>query len=222
MAFNAIRDLLNRRPAETGPGRRTTLVGPRIPRHSSGWSAMLGYLRSEEGLRVLDIGPTSPSNINFLTGMGHSVYMADIVTEAHRGDWTKAAGEDGAVAEIDVEAFFDQNLEFNGRTFDVVLLWTTLDYLPESFLQPMIARLYASLKARGRILAFFHTKLDVPQSVFYRYHVTDSEAVEMQESERLPVLQVSTNRKIERLFSAYESCKFFLAKDNVYEVIVTR
>jgi hypothetical protein len=44
----------------------------------------------------------------------------------------------------------------------------------------------------------------------------------MQESERLPLSQVSTNRKIEKLFSSYESCKFFLAKDNLYEVIVTR
>jgi hypothetical protein len=222
VAFNAIRDMLNRKPAESAPGRRTNLVGPRIPRHSSGWSAMLKHLRSEEGLRVLDIGPTSPSNINFLTGLGHSIYMADIVAETHRGDWVKPACEDGSPTETDINAFLDQNLEFNGRTFDVVLLWTTLDYLPEAVIEPMVARLHASLNNRGRLLAFFHSKLDQPASIFYRYHVTDGETVEMQESERLPVRQVSTNRKIEKLFSAYESCKFFLAKDNLYEVIVTR
>ncbi len=223
MPFNAIRDMLNRKPVETAPGRRTNLVGPRIPRHSSGWSAMLKHLKSDEGLRVLDIGPTSPSNINFLTGLGHSVYMADLVAETHRGDWTKPASEEGAsCAEYDVVAFLDQNLDFSGRSFDVVLLWTTLDYLPEELLQPTIARLHASLNEQGRVLAFFHTKLDNPQPVFYRYHITDGEAVEMQESDRLPVRQVSTNRKIEKLFSAYGSCKFFLAKDNLYEVIVTR
>jgi hypothetical protein len=220
--FNAIRDMLGRKPAESGAGRRTNLIGPRIPRHSSGWSAMLKHLKSEEGLRVLDIGPTSPSNINFLTGLGHSVYMADIVSETHRGEWIKAANEDGSPAEIDIEAFLNQNLDYSGRKFDVVLLWTTLDYLPEAVLQPTIARLHASLNEHGRLLAFFHTKLDPPQPIFYRYHITDGEVVEMQESERLPLRQMSTNRKIEKLFSAYESCKFFLAKDNLCEVIVTR
>jgi hypothetical protein len=183
---------------------------------------MLKHLKSEEGLRVLDIGPTSPSNINFLTGLGHSVYMADIVVEAHRGEWTKAVAEGGGEDEFNIEGFLDQNLEFNGRSFDVVLLWTTLDYLPEPLLAPTVARLHGSLNPRGRLLAFFHTKVEGTDSIFYRYHVTDGEAVEMQESERLPLSQVSTNRKIEKLFSSYESCKFFLAKDNLYEVIVTR
>ena len=221
MPFN-IRDMLGRKEAEERPGRRTSLVGPRMPRHSSGWSVMLKHLKSEEGLRVLDIGPTSPSSINFLTSLGHSVYMADIVTESHRSDWDKPGNDGESEAEFDVQGFLDQNLDFHGRVFDVVLLWTTLDFLPEVVLAPLIARLYESLKPRGRVLAFFHTKRDDGGSVFYRYHLTDAEMVEMQESEKVPLQQVATNRKIEKLFSSYAGCKFFLAKDNLYEVIVTR
>jgi hypothetical protein len=222
VAFNPIRSIFGRPASEPKSEGRATLVGPRIPRHSSGWSAMLKHLKSEEALRVLDIGPTSPSNINFLTGLGHSIYMADIVTEANHGEWAKRVDEDGASAPVDIDGFFERNMDFSGRVFDVVLLWTTLDYLPAHFLEPMIARLHASLKPKGRILAFFHTKITGPDSIFYRYHVTDSDSVEMQQAERYAVRQVHTNRKIEKLFSGYESCKFFLAKDNVYEVIVTR
>ncbi len=183
---------------------------------------MLKYMHDGESLRVLDIGPTSPSNVNLLTSLGHSIYMADIITEANRGDWTAAGEDDGALHSEEVEAFFGRHMDFNGRTFDVILLWTTLDYLPEELLDPLIARLHASLSPQGRVLAFFHTKTAGPESIFYRYHVTEGDTVEMQEAERLAVRQVYTNRKIEKLFSAYENCKFFLAKDNVYEVIVTR
>ncbi len=44
----------------------------------------------------------------------------------------------------------------------------------------------------------------------------------MQESEAYPVLRVYTNRKIEQLFRGWSGFKFLLAKDNLYEVIVTR
>jgi len=223
VAFDALRNIFHKGSAEARPSGRTTLVGPRIPRHSSGWSAMLKYLKDGDSLRVLDIGPTSPSNVNFLTSLGHSIYMADVVTEANRGDWIQAKpDEDGVPAEADLESFLERNMDFKGRVFDGVLLWTTLDFLPEALLAPLIARLHSSLRPQARVLAFFHTKTAGPESVFYRYHVTEGEAVEMQAAERLPVRQVLTNRKIEKLFSDFENCKFFLAKDNVSEVIVTR
>jgi hypothetical protein len=44
----------------------------------------------------------------------------------------------------------------------------------------------------------------------------------MQESEPYPVQRVYTNRKIEQLFKGFSGSRFFLAKDNLYEVILTR
>ncbi len=183
---------------------------------------MLKHLKAGEPLRVLDVGPTSSSTINFLTGLGHSVYMADVVAEANRGDWSAVNPEDATAIEARLDEFLDRHMDFQGRVFDVILLWTTLDYLPEMLIDPLIARLHSNLQPKGLVLAFFHTKTAEPESVFYRYHVTEGDSVEVQQAERLAVRQVHTNRKIEKLFSAYESCKFFLAKDNVYEVIVTR
>jgi SAM-dependent methyltransferase len=201
---------------------RTVLSGPRIPRHSSGWSAMLKHLKEEESLRVLDIGPTSPQNINFLTGLGHSVYMADVVHEALSGPWATPAQEEGGESGFDVSGFFEQNLNFAGREFDVVLLWTTLDYIPNGLVQPLIQHLHKAVKKGGKILSIFHTKLAGPETAFCRYHLTDSDAIELQESEPHPVLRVYTNRNIEKLFSEYGGYRFFLAKDNLYEVIITR
>ncbi len=47
----------------------------RVPRHSSGWGQLLERMRGEESLRVLDIGPTSSTTINFITALGHSIYL---------------------------------------------------------------------------------------------------------------------------------------------------
>ncbi len=179
---------------------------------------MLKYLKEGDSLQVLDIGPTSASNVNLLTGLGHSLYMSDLVSEAHRGEWQKLFAEDPLAA----DTFLEQNLNFKGRLFDVVLLWTTLDFVPESLSVPMIARLHDSLNPGGKILAFFHAKIAADEAIFYRYHVTGADSVEMQEAERLGMHQVYNNRKIENLFSAYQGCKFFLAKDNLAEVIITR
>src|ERR1700676_4698426 len=80
----------------------------RVPRHSSGWKEMLKHLRERESLRILDIGPTSSTNINFITTLGHSIYMANLVEEATKPDWL-VPGEPGEPARFDVEAFLATN-----------------------------------------------------------------------------------------------------------------
>jgi SAM-dependent methyltransferase len=220
--MSVLRSLFNRGQAEDQREKPTLLSGPRVPRHSSGWSALQKHLKAEQALRVLDIGPTSPSNINHLTNLGHSVWMADVVHEAVKGGWEAPPQEEGSAPEFDIDGFFQQNLNFSGREFDVVLLWTTLDYVPEGLIVPLIERLHHSLRPGGRILALFHTKQHGEGTVFCRYHLTESEMIEMQESAPFPVRRVYTNRNIEKLFSAYSNYRFFLAKDNLYEVIITR
>jgi 2-polyprenyl-3-methyl-5-hydroxy-6-metoxy-1,4-benzoquinol methylase len=208
-------------PGAQATGTPTVLTGPRVPRHSSAWKDLLKYLKSEQGLRILDIGPTSPTNINFLTTLGHGVYMADVVNEALRGNWMSAPDETGAT-QFDVEGFLDNNLDFAGREFDVILLWTTLDYVPQALVGPMIKRFRSTLRPGGRVLTFFHTRNNGPDTSFCRYHVTDSDTIETQETTGYAVQRVYTNRTIEKLFETYNNTKFYLAKDNLYEVIITR
>src|SRR6266702_2012476 len=59
----------------------------RVPRHSSGWNELMKYLRTQESLRILAIGPTSSTNINYITSLGHSIYMANVVEEASKPEW---------------------------------------------------------------------------------------------------------------------------------------
>ena len=192
----------------------------RVPRYSSGWSHMHTFLKSQEGLRILDIGPTSSTNINYLTGLGHSIYMANLVEEACRPEWyTQEPGSDPV---FDIAGFLAQNLTFSGRKFDVVTLWDAADYLPAVALPAIMQRLHEVTVPGGQILAFFHSAVAGPMTEFSRYHLTDSDQVELQRFATYPILQAFTTRQIETLFKDFSSYRFFLAKDALREVIVTR
>src|ERR1700733_9401490 len=119
----------------------------RVPRHSSGWGQILQRMRGVEPLRVLDIGPTSSTNINFVTSLGHSIYLANLVEDAAKRDWL-IANEDGT-SRFDVERFLATRLNFSGRGFDVVLFWDTADYLPEELLGPAVARIHEVMAPGG-------------------------------------------------------------------------
>lgn len=200
----------------------TVLTGPRVPRHSSSWAALLDLLKAEPGKRVLDIGPTSPANINLLTGLGHGIYMADLVNESARDEWRLPPSEEGGEPGFDVPRFLDQNLDFAGREFDIVLLWTTLDYIPESLVGPVVKRLHSSMRPGGKVLALFHNRKAGQETVFCRYHLTDSADIEAQETNPYPIRRIYTNRSIEKIFESYAATRFYLAQDHLYEVLITR
>ena len=204
-------------PTASGGG----MTGPRVPRHSGGWAAIRKRLQAGPGLCVIDVGNTSPANINYLTGLGHSVFMADLVTDACTGNWQIGVDEDGRPI-WDSQAFLDQALKFSGRTFDVVLLWTALDYLPEQLVTPVVEHLWSAVNPGGQVLAFFHTRTHGEETAHCRFHLTEGDDIDMQVAQPFPIQRAFTNRSIERLFAAWSGHKQFLAKDSVSEVIITR
>ena len=189
----------------------------RAVRHSSGWGQLLKNLQQQESLRVLDFGATSPANINFLTGLGHSIYMANLALDAANGSWAQT-GPDGTEG-YDLARFLQDNLNFAGRTFDVVLLWDTLDFLPAQLLQSTVNRLYEVLVPGGQLLALFHTKAE---GHLNRYHLREGTELEVEPVSDLAVRSAFSNRQIEKMFEAYTTYKFLLAKDNLREILVTR
>ncbi|MGO8718743.1 MAG: methyltransferase domain-containing protein [Acidobacteriaceae bacterium] len=207
------------RKEQGNQGRGT--AGPRVPRHSSAWMKILARLKAEPGLCVLDIGPTSPNNINFLTNLGHSVYMADLVEEAVKPDWLLPA-EENETPRYNVDGFLVRHLDFGNRKFDIVLLWDALDYIPDPLADAILRRLKVVMREHGQGLAFFHSRMTGPETVFCRYHVMDGDTIETQQGPIHPVLRTYQNRQIETLFQEMGSCRFLLAKDNTREVIVTR
>ena len=193
----------------------------RESRRSSGWAHLQKHLATQEGLRILDIGPTSAININYVTSLGHSIYMANLVDEAAKPEYM-VADESGTGKHFDVERFVKANLDFAGRMFDVVTFWDTADYLPAALLGPVIDRIHEVMLPGGVLLGFFHSKLDAGEVRFSRYHLTATDMIDIQRTAAHPILHVYNNRQIEKLLHAFSGYRFFLAKDNLSEVIATR
>lgn len=196
------------------------MVDP-APRNSSSWRDILAYLKENASLRVLDFGATSSHNINYLTGMGHSVYMANVAQDAASPEWRRAL-EEGAAAQFDVAGFVEANLNFSGRDFDVVLVWDTADYLPPELVPVLFEKLHEVLRPEGRLLAFFHGAVPGLQVPFARYQLTDSDKLLALGSGNLPFQQAYQSRQIEKFLHRYARTKFFLGKDNIREVIAVR
>ena len=194
----------------------------RPPRHSRGWIEVRNYLDNTSSLRVLDFGTTSPSNINYLTSRGHSVYMANIVQDATRPEWMKPAASSDADPVFDTEGFIAANLDFSGRDFDVILLWDTANFLPPEFVPALFERLHNVLRPDGMILAFFHGRLEGPETTFARFQLADADELVALDSGSFPVRKVYQPRQIEKFLEGYTSTRFFLGKDNVREVIAVR
>jgi SAM-dependent methyltransferase len=211
----------------------------KLSRRSSGLGELSRTWASAEGLCILDLGSTSPTNIRLFTGRGHRIYSEDLLTSSTDPELL-TKDEQGAVV-LDSRKFLADNLVYPAAHFDVVLCWNLPDYLDESLVKPVVGRLWSVLKPGGMLLAFFHTRDAGPDSPCHRFHIVGTDTLEMtrivlrREARRGPTGAVHTaitdgfqlqrvfnNRHIETLFRDFASIKFFLARDNIREVLVVR
>lgn len=192
----------------------------RVPRRSIGFQEFTKAIVTREGLSVLDLGPTSPTNIQFITSLGHKLYNVDALLSSQDPSLLRKS-EDGAIS-FDVERFFVENFAFHGQQFDAVLLWSLADYLPEVLVKPLVGRIHAAMNPGGMLFGFFHTKDAGPDAPYQRYHIVGRDLLELQPVPGVRLQRVFNNRHIENLFHDFKSLKFFLARDHTREVLVVR
>lgn len=227
------------RSSSGGTETATQPAGQKLMRRSSGLGELSHLWDSDTPVCVLDLGSTSAPNIRFFTERGHRIYSEDLlVASTDPGLATK--DEQGNVV-LDSRKFLADNLVYPAAHFDFVLCWNLPDYLDENLVRPVMGRLWSVLKPGGMLLAFFHTKDAGPDSPCFRFHIVGKDTLEMQrivlkrETRRGPTGAIHTavtdgfrlqrvfnNRHIETLFRDFASIKFFLARDNVREVLVVR
>jgi SAM-dependent methyltransferase len=218
---------------------RPVSMTQRLTRRSSGLGEISRTLESTEPICVLDIGSTSASNIRYLTERGHKIYSEDLL-DASTDPRLTTKNEQGQVI-LDGRRFLADNLVYPAAQFDIVLCWNLADYMDESLVKPVVARLWSTIKPGGVLLAFFHTREAGPDAPCYRYHIVGNDVLEMQHVEarkdvrkgptgalhtaiekNFRLQRVFNNRHIETLFRDFGSIKFFLTRDNIREVLVVR
>ena len=195
-------------------------TGQRISRRSTGFTEFTRTLAGFEDLAVLDLGPTSSANISFLTNFGGRVYNEDVLRSSR--DTSYFTRQDDGTMKLDPAKFFAENLNHPENRFDAVLCWDVADYLDEALVKPMVERIHKSLKPKGVLLAFFHTKDAGPDSPYCRYHIMSQEVLELEPGPDFRLQRIFNNRHVENLFKDFASLKFFLGKDNIREILVVR
>jgi SAM-dependent methyltransferase len=226
----------------SSPGQAQSVKPPqpkqRLTRRSSGLGEVARVLKSEEPICVLDIGATSATNIRYFTELGHRIYSEDLLDAS--SDPSLATKDEQGQTILDSKRFLAENLVLPNGRFDVVLCWNLADYMEESLVKPVVARLWSVMKPGGVLLAFFHMKEAGPDAPCYRYNIVGPDTLEMQNLEtrdlrknlggaghaaigsNFKLQRVFNNRHIETLFRDFASIKFFLTRDNIREVLVVR
>jgi len=222
--------------------RSTPDAGPapnaqeRLTRRSSALTELSKIFSSDDTLCVLDIGATSATNIRMFTERGHRIYSEDLL-EASTDPDLRVHDEQGMPV-LDSKKFLEENLVYPAGQFDVVFCWNLADYMDESLVKPVVARLWSVMKPGGMLLAFFHTREAGPDAPCFRYHISGKDTLEMQalgpkQGQRkesvnaaggrpFTLQRVFNNRHVENLFRDFGSIKFFLSRDNIREVLVVR
>ena len=197
-------------------------AAPRTRRTCIGLGEFMRGLSSsgEQKTCVLDLGPTSPTNIALLTEMGVRVFNEDILRESQDESYC-VKQEDGTLG-FDPGKFFAENLDYGADQFDAILFWDVADYIPESLVKPLVERLQAMLKPKGHLLAFFHTKDAGAESLYSRHHIVQKDVLELEPIQGFKLQRIFNNRHIENLFKDFASRKFFLGRDNIREVLMVR
>jgi SAM-dependent methyltransferase len=219
---------------EPGRGAEPAQTKQRLTRRSSGLAELAKSLGPDGPLCVLDLGSTSAANIRYLTTRGHKIYSEDLLEAST--DPSLATKDEQGNPVLDSKRFLADNLQYPAAQFDVILFWNLADYMDESLVKPVIGRVWSLLKPGGLLLAFFHTREAGPDAPCYRFHIAGDDTLEMQPIETRGAVpkgsgprpagfhlqRVFNNRHIETLFRDFASIKFFLARDNIREVLVVR
>ena len=179
-------------------------------------------------MHILDFAGASQATVGFITGYGHRLYSDDFVHQldrvfapAHK-DPTSLDFFENQANPLLVSDFFASALDFEDDCFDGALVWDSLQFLASPLLQQVVAKIHRALKPGASLLALFHTEERIETIPTFAYRIQDHRTIQMMSRSLRRPAQVFNNRSLEKLFQDFKSVKFFLTRDRLREVIVTR
>lgn len=187
-------------------------------RGSRGLEEFFRNIRDQSGLTILDLGGATQQNVSFITNLGHRLYSEDflqILNETFGADDTVDQANPGRI-----EYFLRQTLEYPEAQFDGVLVWDVLEYLEPALLLAVVDRLHKITKPTSYMLSFFHSDDKLDAVPFYTFRIQETNTLNVAERGLHRPVQLFNNRSLEKLFSKFESVKFFLTRERLREVIV--
>ena len=119
-----------------------------------------------------------------------------------------------------IDYFLRNALDYPDGHFDGVLVWDALEYLEPTLLAATIERLHKIVRPGAYMLAFFHADDKLEAVPFYVFRIQDVSMLQVTQSGKRRPAQLYNNRSLEKLFSRFDSVKFFLTRERLREVII--
>ncbi len=188
-------------------------------RRSNGLQHFFETIPKSRGIELLDLGGANEANVNFLAEIGGKIHFVDLIGSYDR--FQPQPGEDKTALEIASE-FVDEHLNFARNQFDAILGWDALEFLDADVLHLTAPRLNEILRPGGALLTLFHTQGRGATVPVYRYCIEGLDTLSLESKSTRVLPNTFNNRSLERLFADYSSVKFFLTRDSLREVIVSR
>jgi len=204
--------------AASARGKTQRGASPPITRQSRGIEQFFFNIRDVVGLSVLDCAGANQDNIDFLINLGHKVYSQDLVRNLD--DCFQDLTEQTNPSRI--EYFLKQNFDYPAESLDGVLLWDSLQFMSPPLLNATVERLYEVMTPKSYLLAFFTATEKMTEVPAHSFRIADAKTIVITERGVRPAGQIFNNRSLEKLFTRFESVKFFLTRESLREVIVRR
>jgi hypothetical protein len=209
-------------PERAGPS------APRVERHRSLALAALMQEVPESGVRVLDLGTASGTNVEFLSRFASRIQIEDLyatlVAEkiAPEGDLPVGVLPEGE-RPVEPPPDFHRLLGFpESACFDLILAWDILDYLEREPIRALVGYLGRHLRSGGVMLALSSTTKQIPIRPL-RYRFADSETLIYEfESNELRGSPRYTPRDFVQMMTGYRIQQSFLLKNSVQEYLWVR
>jgi hypothetical protein len=208
--------------SEKTPRRRSSAQEEKevqLERLSRGLEQFFFNIRGVEGLSILDLGGAVQENIEFITSLGHR-----ITTQAFLQTLDQAFGA-GSITQTDpdlIAAFLGQQLSFPDETFDGVLLWDTLQYMSPALLGATVEQLHRITRPGCYMLGFFNSDDKGLASPNMKFRIVKTNTLHLTQKGMRNQAQPFNNRNLEKLFTKFDSVKFFLTREHLREVIIRR
>jgi SAM-dependent methyltransferase len=195
-------------------------VSAPVSRRSNGLDQLFSTLPPGHVQAILDMSGVSQANITFITGLGHRLTSDDVI-----GTMEQCFGQDflaGQQSAANAQRFLDQTLRFPDQSFDIALVWDSLQFLTSPLVEQVVSELLRVVKPGGFMLIFFNADERAVRLPVHNYRIQDHKNLVQVPRSYLQPAQFFSNRTVEKLFEKAASLKFFLTRDSLREVIVRR
>ena len=192
---------------------------PTASRKSNGLKHFFNILPNRGRLDILDLGGLNQANLGVLSEFGGTVHAVDVLGQY---DQRKQDNPQDAMNVAAARDFVDDIFNFERNQFDAVLAWDCLEFLDSDTVYLAVPRLGEMLRPGGAMLTFFHTQGRGEAVPACRYRIDGPDELILQPRDMRTLPNTFNNRSLERLFQDFDSVKFFLTRDSIREVIVSR